>query len=120
MSLVTPTAVPARAATPHENVWRAPLVPAALAVAAGMIIDRYAGPPPMVSLIAVIGCAVACFIALAGRARGLPLVYLALAGVAFGAFWHHYRRDSFPPDDVGNLAPDEPRPAAVRGYLEGE
>jgi hypothetical protein len=50
----------------------------------------------------------------------LPLVYLALAGVAFGAAYHHYRRDIYPADDIGNFAPGEPRPVQLRGFLDDE
>ena len=52
--------------------------------------------------------------------HGLPLLYLALAGSAFGAAYHHYRRDVFSADDIYYFAKDEPVPAQLRGNLEEE
>jgi competence protein ComEC len=103
-----------------ESVWHAPLVPAALAITAGIVADRYVAVPLVVSLVAALVCLAAWLAALPGKGRGLALVYLALAGVAFGAAWHHFRRDATRPDDIGVLAPDDPRPAQVRGILETE
>jgi competence protein ComEC len=103
-----------------ESVWNAPLVPAALAVTAGVVLDRYAAVPPVASLLAAAVALVAWACARAGPRAGLPLVYLALAGAAFGAAYHHYRRDVYPPDDVGNFAPAEPRPCQMRGFLDDE
>lgn len=103
-----------------ESVWHAPLVPAALAVSAGVVLDRYAAVPPPASLLAAAVALVAWACARASRRAGLPLVYLALAGAAFGAAYHHYRRDLYPPDDIGNLAPAEPRPCQLRGFLDEE
>jgi competence protein ComEC len=103
-----------------ESIWRAPLVPAALAVTAGVVLDRYAAVPLAASFLTALIAVVAWGCSRAGRGVGLPLIYLALAGAAFGAAYHHYRRDIFPPDDVGNLAPAEPRPVEMRGILDEE
>jgi competence protein ComEC len=100
-----------------QSIWRAPLVPAALAVTAGIVLDRFASPPLLVTLIAAAAC-LAAWLCAGGR-TGLPLVYLALAGVAFGAAYHHYRRD-LGPDDVSHLASAEPLPVQVRGLLDEE
>jgi competence protein ComEC len=103
-----------------ESIWRAPLVPAALVVTAGIVLDRYASVPLAVSLLVAAVALVAGMVSRAGRWAGLPLVYLALAGAAFGAAYHHYRRDVYPPDDVGNFAPADPHPVQVRGVLDDE
>jgi competence protein ComEC len=113
------SALPPSAAAP-ESIWRAPLVPAALAVSAGVVLDRYAAVPLPISLLVALTAVVAVMFSGVGRRVGLPLVYLALAGTAFGAAYHHYRRDVYPPDDVGNFAPVEPRPVQVRGILDEE
>jgi competence protein ComEC len=102
------------------NVWRAPLVPAALAVTAGIIADRRLGVPLSASFLLLVASLIAWAMARTSQRTGLPLVYLALAGVAVGAAYHHYRRDVFPADDIGNLAPKEPRPVQLRGVLDEE
>ena len=107
-------------AAPPESVWRAPLVPAALAYTAGVLLDRYAAVPFAVSLLLTAGGMLGWLVArLRGRTR-LPLVFLALAGAAFGAAYHHYRRDVYPADDVGEMATAEPRPVQMRGFLDEE
>jgi hypothetical protein len=118
--MATATSTAATTAAPPESIWRSPLVPAALAVTAGVVLDRYFGVPLAVSLLAMAACLVAWLVTLAGPQRGLPLVYLAMAGVAFGAAYHHYRRDFYPPDDIGHYAPEEPHPVLVRGVLDEE
>ncbi len=103
-----------------ESIWRAPLVPAALAISAGVVLDRYAVVPPAASLVAAAVALVAWACTRGDGRSGLPLVYLAVAAAALGAAYHHYRRDVFPPDDIGNFAPAEPRPARPRGLLDEE
>jgi competence protein ComEC len=103
-----------------RNIWRAPLVPVALALTAGILLDRYASLPPPVSLLAVIGCVLAWFCSRQGSHSGLPLVYLALAGVAFGAAYHHYRRDVYADNDIAVFARDEALPVQLRGVLDEE
>ena len=84
-----------------DGVWRAPLVPAALAYTAGVLLDRFASVPIEVSPPATLGG----LAGVAGRrdcAGGrLPLVFPGRwPGAAFGAFFHHYRRDAYLADDV--------------------
>ncbi len=111
--------LPARAAPP-DSVWRAPLVPAALAYTAGVVFDRYAAVPIAVSLLLTAGAMVGWLVArLRGRTH-LPLAFLALAGAAFGAAYYQYRRDVYPADDVGEIATAEPRPVEMRGFLDEE
>jgi competence protein ComEC len=102
-----------------RSVWRAPLVPAALALTAGIILDRYLNVPLGFSLIAATVCLAAWMATSLGSRGGLPLVYLALAGVAFGAGYHHFRHD-LGPNDIAHLAAEEPRPVRVRGVLDEE
>jgi competence protein ComEC len=114
-----PAALPGASRLP-ENVWRAPLVPAALAVTAGILLDRFASVPLAGSLIAAVVFLIAWFCASLGRHGGPPLVFLALAGFALGAAYHHYRRDTYPPDDIGHHARDDPTPAQLRGTIDEE
>src|SRR5207248_1832574 len=97
-------------ATDADNVWRAPLVPAALALTSGILVERFAAPPLTFTLAFGAAGLLAWLATQAGPRQGLALVYLALTGAALGAAWYHLRRDDFAADDVGNLAPDEPRP----------
>jgi competence protein ComEC len=111
---------PARPDAGHSSVWRAPLVPAALAYTAGVVLDRYAAVPLAVSaLTAAAGAAGWLFASLRGSRRS-PLVFLALAGVALGAALHHARRGLYAADDVGEAAPADPRPVELRGVLDEE
>ncbi len=103
-----------------DDFSRAPLVPVALAVTSGIILDRYFSPPLAYSLLALAAALLACVLGTHSPRAGLPLVYLALAGVGFGAAYHHYRRDTYPPDDIGNLAPAQPLVAQIRGVIDEE
>jgi competence protein ComEC len=128
MATAPPTPVPSPAAPSlvapdpawPDSVWRAPLVPAALAVTAGVVLDRYAAVPLPVSLVAAAATVLAWLLSRGARQQGLPLVYLALAGAAFGSAYHHYRRDIYRADDIGEYAPAEPRPALLRGVVDKE
>ena len=103
-----------------DSIWRAPLVPAALAYTAGIVLDHYAAVPFAVSLLLMLGGLAGWLVASLSKRTRLPLVFLALAGMAFGAAYHHYRRDIYPADDVGGAATAEPRPAQMRGFLDEE
>src|SRR5262245_28527209 len=103
-----------------ESIWRAPLVPVALAFTAGVALDRFAGVPFLFTLLlGAVSCAAFVVVRLSGAGRLGP-VYLALAGVAFGAGYHHYRQALYPADDIGQLVRDEPRPVRLRGVLDEE
>ncbi len=114
------SARPALDALLPESIWRAPLVPAALAVTAGVMLDRHVSLPMPVSLLAAAGCLLAWFGTRGSRQPGLPLLYLALAGTAFGAAYHHYRRDVYAADDIALYAKDEPVPVQLRGFIDEE
>jgi competence protein ComEC len=121
--------IPAAAATPPnpasggvraDPLWRAPLVPVALAATLGVALDRYLGPPLPVSLTVAGAALIAWAVALFGRRSGLAAVYLWLTAAALAAGYHHYRRACYPPDDIGNAVGPEPQPAQLRGVLEEE
>src|SRR4029077_18685622 len=103
------------------DVWRAPLVPLALAATAGIVVDRFVGVPVLVcllvALLALFVWAVAFFLS---RLRAQAVAYLALAVAALAAAYHHAGWYDFPADDVGHVAPDEPTPAELRGGLADE
>lgn len=103
-----------------DNVWRAPLVPAALAVTAGILADRVAGVPLPVSLVAMLVCLAGWAISRAGRSAGLPIAYLLGALASLGAAYHHEYRDISAADDISRLATERPKPARLRGVLVEE
>src|SRR5579884_1126581 len=78
-----------------RSIWRSPLVPAALALSGGILLDRQLSLPLPVSLLAAATCLAAWFCARASSHEGLPLVYLGLAGGAFGQWYQHYQRTSY-------------------------
>jgi hypothetical protein len=120
MATAPPPPAPRPAGRHGETVWRAPLVPAALAFTAGVVLDRYARVPLAASLLAAAAGLAAWACTRGGARPALPLLYLALAGAAFAAAYHHYRRDVYPADDIGHVAPADPAPAQLRGFLEEE
>src|SRR6516164_1430821 len=103
-----------------DPLWRAPLVPVALAATLGVALDRYLGLPLPVSLIAALAALVAWAVALFGRRSGLAAVYLWLTVAALAAGYHRCYREWYAADDIGNAATPEPRPARLRGTLEEE
>jgi competence protein ComEC len=111
--------VPPRAGF-FENVWRAPLVPVALAATAGIVLDRYMSIPLPVSLVATVACLAAWAATRIGRPSGLPLIYLAGAVVALAAAYHHFHREVYAGDDIGFFVTADPRPARVQGVLVEE
>lgn len=103
-----------------ENVWRAPLVPAALAVTAGVLLDRFRTVPLSLSLLTILLALAAWFVTRGGIRPGLPLAYLGLAGVAFGAAFHHRHLHVYPADDIGHFAKEAAQLVRVRGVLDEE
>lgn len=96
------------------------MVPAALAVTAGIVIDCYASIPLAFSLVMLLAGLAAWAAARSSPHAGLPLVYLAGALLAFGAAYHHGYRDVYAQDDIGNLVTADPRPVQLRGKLAEE
>lgn len=119
-SLPGPAGLPNEPSALAESVWRAPLVPVALAFTAGVVADRFAGVPYLFSLLlGVVSIVAFVAVRLAGNARQSP-VYLLVAGVAFGAGYHHLRQELYPPDDIGHFVRDTPQPARLQGVLVEE
>jgi competence protein ComEC len=114
-------AVRASSAPPfNRDIWQAPLVPVALAVTAGIVADRYLGIPLVFSLLLAGLGLVAWAVTSRGPRPGLSLVYLALSAAGVGAAYHHWQRDVYAADDIGNFASDEARPTHLRGVIEEE
>jgi competence protein ComEC len=95
-------------------------MPAALAVTAGIVLDRVAGIPWPLSTIAVLAGLAGWIVTSRGRHRGPALVYLWMSIAALGAAYHHVYREVYAADDIGFLAPDQPRQVKLRGVLDEE
>jgi competence protein ComEC len=101
-------------------LWRAPLVPLAVAATAGVALDRYVGLPLPISLVVGAAALIAWAVALFGRRSGLAAMYLWLTAAALGAAYHRMHRDWYATDDIGNAVASEPRPMQLRGVIEDE
>ena len=115
-----PTAPPRK---PSEPAWkefaRAPLVPVAVAVGIGVVLDRYAGVPFDASLgVALFG--LVAWVVASKRHPESAVVWLWLTAGALAAAHHHAHRHSFRPDDIGLFATEEALPVKVRGALAEE
>jgi competence protein ComEC len=102
------------------SVWQGPLVPVALVVTAGIVLDRYTSFPLLFSLITALASLAAWMVTRSSRRTGHPLVYLWIAAGAVGAAYHHWYRDVYPADDIGNYASSDPRPIRLRGVVVEE
>lgn len=102
------------------SIWQAPLVPAALILTAGIVTDRGFSFPLPFSFLIVLGGLIAWGLTRLGRQSKLGLIYLALALGAFGAAYHHWQRDTYSSDDIGNFATSDPQPVRLRGVIAEE
>src|SRR5262245_11031909 len=102
VSLYIATAAPPTPAA-REDLRRAPLVPVALAVTAGVLLDRSTPIPVAVSLLTVLAAAVGWAVSWKVRAAGVPLLFVAVGFVAAGAGWYRVRQLALP-WDVGYYA----------------
>src|SRR5262245_41723004 len=107
---VAQTASPARFGF-GGSIFRAPMVPVALALTAGIVFDRHAPVPLPLSLLALAAGLALAVVFLVSGPRGLALVYLCFGVAAAGAALHQGRRASFADDDISEHATAEPRPA---------
>jgi hypothetical protein len=98
----------------RPEVAVAPLMPIALALAAGIALDRYGDPwSPFVWGTIALG-AVSLGAVRRGGVRDLALL---VAFAAIGGGWHHYRWSDLEVDDLSQRVSETPRPAWVRGVL---
>ncbi len=110
----------APAAPAGDALWRAPLVPVALALTAGIVLDRYASVPLPISLLAAVAGIIAWLAASMNRQGGLSLVYLFGTVAALGTAYHHWFREVYAADDIGEYATADPRPVKLRGVIAEE
>lgn len=100
----------------HPRLPVAPLAPLVVAVAAGIVADRFGPAWPTASWGALAAAATAAAGLLWRRAAGNAALVIAFA--ALGGGWHHHRWSDLAPDDLARGASESPRPSWVRGVLE--
>ncbi len=103
-----------------RDIWLAPLMPVALALTAGAVLDHYVAIPVAVSFAAVLLALCSWLAAQRSGASGLSLVYLVGSLIGLAAAYHQVFRTVYAADDIGNLAQLEPRPARVVGTIVEE
>jgi competence protein ComEC len=113
------TKPPAPVRALNTFLWRAPLVPLALATSGGILLDRAFELAPALTLPAGAALVCAWFIFRRGTAR-LGVIYLCGAAAALAATYHHLVRHGLADDDIARLVTPEPRPARLRGVLTTE
>jgi competence protein ComEC len=105
-----------RAIFPSPTAPRAPLVPVALGVTAGITADRALSLAfPVVAGLFLLGV-VGWFMAVRRPGRR-SVIGIALACAALGALHHRQYRAIFGPDDIGWIASAQPQLIRVRGVL---
>jgi competence protein ComEC len=103
-----------------DNILRAPVVPFALAVTAGIVLDRYATIPLLISLLAAVAGILTWAISFFGGKPGLAVIYLGISAAALGAGYHHGYRHVYAADDIGEFVTADATPAQLRGVLDEE
>jgi competence protein ComEC len=92
----------------------------ALAFTAGIVLERMAGIPWPVTVFALVVALAGWVATYRGTRPVLALVYLWISITALGAVYHHSYRELYAADDIGTLAPPEPRQVKLRGVLDEE
>lgn len=100
----------------RDLVWESPLVPVAVAVTIGLLIDRNGLLPVFVQWIGLaiaMGTAAGCFAR--WPAATMPALWVCSGWAA--ALYHHAYRHAYPADDIGWLAEAEPKLVRLRGWV---
>lgn len=105
-------------APPQWPVWQAPLVPTALAMTAGIVVDRF-WPTALPASLGLAMCGMtAWLIAVNTPKKWLALGYLWVSIAGLGAAYHHWHRHHLAADDLSRFAELEPQAARLRGTLQ--
>src|SRR5262249_7538791 len=93
--------------SPALHFLRAPLVPVALFITGGIVLDRYLSPPFLFSFAFSLAAWLAWITLHAGPDRRLQVVYLWVGCFGLGALYHHWYLHSVPLTDIRHLASQE-------------
>jgi competence protein ComEC len=99
-----------------QEFTHAPLVPIALALSSGIVLDRWVNVPAFPALIV----AVICLAAMRFTPVGYHRWFLATAFAALGAAYHHHTRDDSGENDLARHIRTEPQLLRVRGTLQDD
>jgi competence protein ComEC len=106
-----------------EPAWRefarAPLVPIALSVTIGLLVDRYLEVPFTSSLLLGVVALVLGWVGYRRSAKS-QIVWLWIAVSGLGAAHHHSYRHFYAPNDIAHFATESPMVTRVRGILADE
>ena len=103
------------------SIWRAPLVPLALAITLGILLDRFMPIPVTLSLLGALAFLLGWFVARSGNQAGLALVLLLGGMAAAGAARHRmFLESSQSVDNISQFAGADPQPVLVRGTISSE
>ena len=104
----------------QPEVWQAPLVPIALAATVGIVLDRTAAIPLVISLLGAVAGLLAWLAARPRPQSMLPLIYLWLSAGFAAAAYHHNYRDTAGADTIGKYATEEPALVQLQGIVAEE
>jgi hypothetical protein len=96
------------------------MVPLALAVTAGIVADRYIAIAFEFSLILAAAGIIAWICAARGPSNNVAVAFLGVSAFAVGAAYHHYQRDVYAPNDIGEFATKDAMLVRIQGVLEEE
>src|SRR5580765_6795706 len=102
----------------NEPIWRGPLVPIAFAATAGILLDRFLSLPFLWPVLGAFPAIIGSIIFAVRNRQPHALALLLMAAALLGAAYHHWRRDMFPADDIGQFASQELRPVLLRGFVD--
>lgn len=103
-----------------EYIWRVPLVPIALALTLGVLLDRHFAIPLYFSFVVCVASAFAWWANTRGGKPTLALVYLWIGCAALAAAHHHSARDVVARNDIRYQAAAEAKPVRLRGVVASE
>ncbi len=100
-------------------IWQAPLVPVAIALTIGILLDRFLTFSLVFELVAAVAALAAWMINYRSHRR-LALAYLWVACAGFGAVYHHVARAGSADNDIRYLATEEAKPVRLKGDVASE
>src|SRR5262249_46597216 len=98
----------------RRPVWQAPLVPVALALTAGILLDRFGG----VSLALCLTLSAASLLLWVRLREGVLLLWVGV--FLFGAGYHAWRVRQMGSDSIGHLTELEDHPVRLEGRVASE
>src|SRR5262249_26340904 len=115
-----PSRAESRDRSARERSMRAPALPIAVALAAGIAIDRLSGIPLSIEFAIDVALVIAWGILFRSKRWRWSSVLLVAGVCSVGATWHHLRWSSLRGNDVSRFASEEPRPVRLVATIRGD